>query len=40
MPENYGGINVKNGENGIACSAWFLLNENMDYLYKPDLKWE
>ena len=32
-------INVKNGENGYACSAWLLLNENMDYLHKSYLEW-
>jgi len=31
-------INNKDGENGIACSAWIIFNENMDYLHK-EIEW-
>ena len=29
-----------NEANGFGCTAWVLLNDNMDYLYCNDLDWE
>lgn len=29
-----------NGSTGLACTAWILMNENMDYLHCDDLSWE
>ena len=30
---------VKATENGRACTAWVIYNENMDYLHCDDLSW-
>ncbi len=32
-------IGISNKDNGRGCTAWVLLNENMDYLHCNDLDW-
>ena len=32
-------LNSQSQYNGIACSAWVIFNENMDYLHCTDLSW-
>lgn len=32
-------INYSNAMGGIACTAWVIMNENLDYLHCTDLSW-
>ncbi len=38
--EEYCNISKNLNANGLACTAWVIYNENMDYLHCSDLSWD